>query len=60
MSAVPEPSPADRERLEKLGLLGSRFSGERDAAVLAATRILDRHGYILTEIAGLVVGGKAP
>jgi hypothetical protein len=38
-------TPADRERLVKLlGLLGSSFAGERDAAGLAATRFLRERG----------------
>ena len=54
MSAVLELWPADRERLTKLlGLLGSQFSGERDAAVLAATRILDCDGLKWHEILSL-------
>jgi len=38
-------APADRERLTKLlGLLGSDFAGERDAAGLAAARLLQARG----------------
>ena len=42
MSALAEP---DRTRLVKLlGLLGSDHAGERDAAGLAAIRLLKQHG----------------
>ena len=38
-------APADRQRLAKLlGMLGSVYAGERDAAALAAHRLLQQRG----------------
>ncbi len=51
MSPLPEKA---RQNLQKiLGLLGSDHAGERDAAVLAATRLLDRYGLKWYEILSL-------
>ena len=45
MSATAELPAPDRAKLGKLlGLLGSDHAGERDAAGLAAHRLLQRHG----------------
>jgi len=50
MSAL---APADRDRLSKLlGLLGSDFAGERDAAGLAAARLLRDRGITWAEAIG--------
>jgi hypothetical protein len=51
MSTLPTTA---RARLSKLlGLLGSDQAGERDAAVLAATRLLERSGLRWPEILSL-------
>lgn len=48
MSALTEP---DRERLVKLlGLLGSSFAGERDAAGQAAVRLLRERGLQWSDV----------
>ena len=45
MSATAELPPPDRAKLAKLlGMLGSDHAGERDAAGLAAHRLLQRRG----------------
>ena len=47
-------TPAERDRLSKLlGLIGSDMTGERDAAIQAATRLLDRHGLRWCELVTL-------
>jgi len=44
-------APADRERLTKLlGLLGSDHAGERDAAGLAAMRLLRQRGIVWPDL----------
>jgi hypothetical protein len=51
MNTLPERS---RQHLGKiLGLLESEHAGERDAAVRAATRILDAHGVRWCEVLSL-------
>ena len=51
MTALPAPQRAKLAKL--LGLLGSDQAGERDAAVLAATRLLERSGLRWPEILSL-------
>jgi hypothetical protein len=47
-------SANDRMRLQKLiALIGSDQPGERDAAIAAATRLLDRHGIRWCEVLAL-------
>lgn len=48
MTALPEKARADLQKI--LGLLESNLEGERDAAVRAATRLLERHGLRWCEI----------
>jgi hypothetical protein len=48
MNALPEKARDDLQKI--LGLLESTHEGERDAAVRAATRLLDRHGLRWCEI----------
>ena len=44
-------STPDRERLVKLlGMLGSSFQGERDAAACAAQRLLEQHGLTWCQV----------
>jgi len=47
------PATARARLLKLLGLLGSDQAGERDAAVLAATRLLERSGLRWPEILSL-------
>jgi hypothetical protein len=52
-------APAARDKLTKLlALLASDQPGERDAAVLAATRLLDRHGMRWPELLALASAPK--
>ena len=48
MSGLPEKARADLQKI--LGLLESPLEGERDAAVRAATRLLERNGLRWCEI----------
>ena len=48
MNALPEKARADLGKI--LGLLESTHAGERDAAVCAATRLLERHGLRWCEV----------
>jgi hypothetical protein len=48
MNVLPEKARADLQKI--LGLLDSNFAGERDAAIRAATRLLEKHGLKWCEI----------
>jgi hypothetical protein len=48
MTALPEKARDDLGKI--LGLLESEHAGERDAAVCAATRLLERHGLRWCEV----------
>ena len=51
MNALPEKARADLQKI--LGLLDSNFAGERDAAIRAATRLLEKHGLKWCEVLAL-------
>jgi hypothetical protein len=51
MKPLPEKARQDLQKI--LGLLASDHDGERDAAVRAATRLLERHGLKWCEILSL-------
>jgi len=52
MNALPQKARADLQKI--LGLLESEHAGERDAAVRAATRLLERHGMRWCEVLSLL------
>jgi hypothetical protein len=46
--------PAELAKLQKLiGLIGSPYGGERDAAIRAATHLLEKHGLKWCEVLSL-------